>query len=160
MGGTAYLVQGGVLGDTAALVAAFNAARDEEYTELIDRCRDFHAELARERAVGKYTFAELEENEEDLTKLEAWAAKIRRRDYFGAALGAEAKQALTACRDDLEDFAAAVYRAADSGAAAPRIQLNNAEPGEEVDAFCLHREESDTTETSGSTEGERCQGTM
>ena len=119
MGGTAYLLQGRVLGDATALEAAYNAARDEEYTELISRCQDVHAELARERAINKYTFAELEENEDDLTKLEAWAAKIRLRDRFGAPLGPAATQALMACRADLEDFATAVYRAADHGSAAP-----------------------------------------
>ncbi len=130
MGGTAYLFQGDLLGDAAALEAAFNAARDEEYTEVIARCRDFHAELARERAIGKYTFAELEENEEDMAKLEAWVAKIRRRDYGGAALSVETAGALTACRDDLEDFAAAVYRAADNGAALSATQPDNEEPVE------------------------------
>jgi hypothetical protein len=75
--------------------------------------------LARERAINKYTFAELEENEDDLTKLEAWDAKIRLRDRFGAPLGPAATQALSACRADLEDFATAVYRAADHGSAAP-----------------------------------------
>ncbi len=124
MGGMAYLFQSRVLGDAAVLEAAFNAARDEEYTEVIDRCRGFHAELARERSLGKYTFAELEENEEDLAKLEAWAGKIRRRDYFGTALGEEATRALAACREDLEGFAAAVYRAADNGA----TTLDTADP--------------------------------
>ena len=37
----------------------------------------FCAELAREREAGKFTFAELEENEEDLAKLEAWFGKVR-----------------------------------------------------------------------------------
>jgi len=119
MGGTAYLLQGHVLGDATALEVAYNAARDEEYTELISRCQDVHAELARERTINKYTFAELEENEDDLAKLEAWDAKIRRRDRFGAPLGPAATQALSACRADLEDFAIAVYTAVDHGSAAP-----------------------------------------
>jgi hypothetical protein len=75
--------------------------------------------LARERAINKYTFAELEESEDDLAKLEAWDAKIRLRDRFGAPLGPAATQALSACRADLEDFAIAVSRAADHGSAAP-----------------------------------------
>jgi hypothetical protein len=119
MGGVAYLYQGGFFGEADTLVAMFNAARDEEYTEVLTRCQDFHAELACERAAHKYTFAELEENEEDLVKLEAWCAKIRGRDYFGATLEPAATQALAACRNDLEEFAASVYRAADHGSAAP-----------------------------------------
>lgn len=58
---------------------AFNAARDAEYGEVLGRCRDFHAELAKERAVAHLPFAELEENE-DLAKLGAWLGKIRERD--------------------------------------------------------------------------------
>ena len=117
MDGTAHLLRGAVLGDEAAIVAAFAAARDAEYREVRGRCGDFHAELERERAAGNYTFAELEENEEDLAKLEAWLGKIRARDQLGAGLRAEAEQALAACRADLEDFATSVYAAVDHGSA-------------------------------------------
>src|SRR5829696_7590403 len=68
-GGTAHLLRGEALGDEAALVEAFGEARDAEYAEILSKCRDFHAELEKERAAGKFTFAELEENEEDLDKL-------------------------------------------------------------------------------------------
>jgi hypothetical protein len=118
MQGTAYLVRGAIVGDETALPAAFQATRDAEYGEVLSRCRDFHSELDKERAAGNLTFAELEENEEDLAKLEAWLGKIRGRDPFSAPLRAEAEQALEACRADLEAFAAAVYRAADHGSAA------------------------------------------
>jgi len=114
MEGAAQLFQGRLLGDEEAVRGQFNAARDEEYTELLTRCGEFHAELARERAAGKYTFAELEENEEDLAKLEAWRDKIARRDSFGAGLSREAAEALAACRADLEGYASAVYAAADN----------------------------------------------
>ena len=117
VGGTAYLVRGGLLGDETMLVAAFNAARDDEYREVLDRCRDLHTELEKERDVGKFTFAELEENEDDLAKLEAWFGKFRARDGFGAPLTSEAAQAIASCRDDLEHFATSVYEAADHGSA-------------------------------------------
>src|SRR5215204_6365097 len=117
--GTAYLVRGPLVGDDEALVEAFSAARDDEYSEILDRCRDFHAELEKEREAGKFTFAELEENEEDLAKLEAWFGKIRGRDRFGAPLASDAEQAIASCRDDLEDFATSVYEAADHGSAGP-----------------------------------------
>jgi hypothetical protein len=101
--GTAYLVRGPLVGDDEALVEVFNAARDDEYREVLDRCRDFHAELKRERAAGKSTFAELEENEEDFAKLEAWAGKVRRRDRFGAPLAGEVQRAIIACQEELGD---------------------------------------------------------
>jgi hypothetical protein len=115
MQGTAYLAQSTWLSDEAELEAAFNAARAAEYTEVLGRCRDFQRELAKERAIHNYSFAELEENEEDLHKLETWLGKITRRDRFGCPLRQEAEQAATACRADLEDFAASVYRAGDAG---------------------------------------------
>jgi hypothetical protein len=117
--GMAYLVRGSLIGDDAALVEAFNAARDDEYAEVLDRCRDLHAELEKERAAGKFTFAELEENEEDLAKLEAWLGKIQGRDRFGAPRAKEAERAISACQEDLEAFAASVYEAADHGSADP-----------------------------------------
>jgi hypothetical protein len=117
--GTAHLVRGALVGDDAALVATFNAARDEEYREVLDHCHTLHAELEKERKAGKLTFAELEENEEDLAKLEAWFGKVRARDRFSAPLAEEAERAMKACREDLESFAESVYEAADHGSAGP-----------------------------------------
>ena len=118
MGGTAQLFHGRLLGDEEAMRGQFNAARDEEYTELLARCRDFHAELDTERAAGKYTFAELEENEDDLARLAAWLDKIRVRDQLEAPLRPQTERAIAACREDLEVFAASVYAAVDHGSAA------------------------------------------
>jgi len=115
-GGTAHLLQVKPLTDAQALVTLFNSAREAEYHELLSRCQYFHAELARERTGQNFTFAELEENE-DLTKLEAWRAKIAARDHFAVPRGKDADVALTACRDDLNAFAQEVYATADDGAA-------------------------------------------
>ena len=116
-GGTAHLLRGEAVGDEAALVGTFGEARDAEYAEVLSKCRDFHAELEKERAAGKFTFAELEENEEDLAKLWVWLRKVELRDRFGAPLAPEARAAVLACREDLEAFAASVYEAADHGSA-------------------------------------------
>jgi hypothetical protein len=105
-------------GGEAGIEAAFTAARDAEYRQVLGRCCDFHAELDKERAAANFTFTELVETEEDLAKLEAWLGKLRARDPFGAPLGAEAEQALAACREDLEDFVGSLYAAADHGSAA------------------------------------------
>lgn len=117
VGGTAHLLRGEVVGDEGLLVGAFGAARDDEYAEVLAKCRDFHAELKKERGAEKLTFAELEENEEDLAKLEGWFGKVRARDRFGAPLLGEAEEAVRGCREDLEAFAASVYGAADHGSA-------------------------------------------
>jgi hypothetical protein len=73
---------------------------------------------------GKFTFAELEENEEDLAKLEAWLRKVEVRDRFGAPSASEARAAVLACREDLEAFAASVYEAADHGSAGRSMRAN------------------------------------
>ena len=54
--------------------------------------------MDKERGAGNLTFAELEENEEDLAKLEAWVGKIRARDRFGAPLFMGVERELVACR--------------------------------------------------------------
>jgi len=117
MQGTAHLLKSVSLGDETDVLAAFNAARESEYKELLDRCRDFHAELEKERGIGNFTFAELEENEDDLHKLEAWYGKIKTRDRFAVTLRTQAEHGLIACRDDLERFSQSVYMAVDHGSA-------------------------------------------
>jgi hypothetical protein len=114
-GGTAHLMQAKPLADAQALVTLFNTAREAEYHELLSRCHDFHAELARERTGQTFTFAELEENEDDLAKLEAWRGKIAARDHFAVPRGKDADAALAACHDDLDAFAQEVYATADDG---------------------------------------------
>lgn len=115
--GTAYLLRGGPFGDERALGAAFSAARDEEYREVLSRCHDFHRELDAERARKNFSFAELEENDEDLAKLERWLGKIKDCDHFGAPLRDQAERAVAGCRGDLDAFADAVYQAVDHGSA-------------------------------------------
>lgn len=91
------------------ILKRFRQLRDEEYTELIERCNDLLAELAKETKKNKFTFAELEENEEDLQKLEGWLKRIKARDLVGGEQAAEAAGALAACREALQVFAERVY---------------------------------------------------
>jgi hypothetical protein len=95
------------------VVARFSAERDEAYVELISRCDDFEAEIARERGIGKFTYAEVEENEEDLTKLRAWLDKITRLDFCGAALRGQAEERVARCAALLDEYAREVFEAQD-----------------------------------------------
>lgn len=95
------------------VVARFSAERNEAYQEFISRCVDFEAEIARERGIGKFTYAEVEENEEDLTKLRAWLDKIVRLDFYGAPLRVEAEERLARCAALLDDYAREVFEAQD-----------------------------------------------
>jgi len=87
------------------LEAAYNSARDAEYEELIERAEALIAELEREGARDKFTFAEVEENEADLAKLRRWAGRIRWRDVFGASRRAAAEVAVRAAQERLDAFA-------------------------------------------------------
>lgn len=92
------------------LAQRFNRARDEEYAELLETVARFEDELRRESGRGKFTFAELEENEADWEKLQRWRQRIAARDFFGAAGRAEADAALERGRQALAVFTDAVYR--------------------------------------------------
>lgn len=91
------------------LLKRFRVQRDEEYTELIERCKGLLAELAKETKKKKFTFAELEENEDDLQKLESWLKRIKTRDLVGGERAAEAGRSIDACRKALQTFADLVY---------------------------------------------------
>ena len=66
----------------AGLVAEFNAERDAEYAEVVERAPQLLAELETETARGRATYAEVEESEADLERFDKWLAKIAARDYF------------------------------------------------------------------------------
>ena len=111
MGGVGYLMGCEVIAGQVEIVATYNSTRDEEYEEIIDRCRDFEAEIENELAARHLTYAELEENDEDLTKLKNWLVKVQSRDLLGANNGTLAIEAVARCEAALEGFAAQVYEA-------------------------------------------------
>jgi hypothetical protein len=113
MSGEAVLLEAAPLdpGQRTRVVERFRADRDSQYRELIERCDGFEAEIARETAAGKLTYAELEENDEDLKKLKAWHAKIAALDFYGAPLGQSARERLGGCEALLETFSRQVFEA-------------------------------------------------
>ncbi|WP_129287476.1 Chromate resistance protein ChrB [Streptomyces sp. GZWMJZ-114] len=116
LGGTAQLLRADALVGGADLVSSYNAARDEEYTEIASRCRDFLAEIDKETAEQHFTYSELEENDEDLTKLRSWFDKVTARDRLGASGRDTTAKALEDCTAALNVFADAVYAADTDGA--------------------------------------------
>ncbi len=109
MSGTAVLLSCSVLAGQGDILAAFQAARDDEYDEIVDKCQDFLAQVQKEYVADHFTYAELEENEVDLIKLRNWLARVRDRDAFGASGRQPAEQALARCEQELESYAARVY---------------------------------------------------
>ncbi|MCA9906341.1 MAG: hypothetical protein KC547_20940 [Anaerolineae bacterium] len=93
----------------ATVLAAFRAERDEEYAEFCERCEALLAELDRETAGEKFTFAELEETETDLHKLKSWLNKISARDFVGGSRKATALDLLARCQQTYTRFATRVY---------------------------------------------------
>ena len=109
MSGTAMLLSSAVLAGEADVRGAFQAARNDEYAEIIDKCEDFLRQVQKEYDENHFTYAELEENEVDLVKLKSWLAKIVERDVFGADGRAATETVLEACDQSLEAYAARVY---------------------------------------------------
>jgi DNA-binding transcriptional regulator PaaX len=109
MSGTAALLSAAVLAGEQEVRAAFQAARDDEYEEIVDKCEDFMAEVKKEYTAHHFTYAELEENEVDLVKLRTWLERVRQRDVFGAAGRQAAEKWLAECEQALEAYAERVY---------------------------------------------------
>lgn len=96
--------------ERAGVVAELNAARDTEYTEVLERLPAFVEELNTERARGRVSYVEVEENEADLERFRSWLSKIAARDYFGAPAGETARAAVAAAEAQLADFEAEALR--------------------------------------------------
>jgi hypothetical protein len=112
-GGSCRLLHVSIADDSerAQLVADMNAARDQEYAEVLERLPEFVAELGNERARGRTMYAEVEESEADLERYQSWLAKIAARDYFGAPRGEEARAAVAGAAAELAAFEQAALSA-------------------------------------------------
>jgi hypothetical protein len=112
-GGSCRLLHVSIADDAerAQVVAEMNAARDEEYDQVLERLPEFLAELGKERARGRTTYAEVEECEADLERYRSWLAKIAARDYFGAPGRAAALAAVEAATAELAAFEQAALSA-------------------------------------------------
>jgi len=95
------------------VVARFKADRDDAYEEFIDKCDDFEREIAKEVEAKHFTYAELEENDVDLKKLQGWLARINKLDFYGAARASEAAERLKGCEALLDDYAKRVFEVHD-----------------------------------------------
>jgi hypothetical protein len=109
MSGSAVLLSCSVLAGEQGVLTAFQAARNDEYAEIVDKCEDFLAQVRKEYVADHFTYAELEENEVDLVKLRTWLGRVIDRDVFGADGRPAAERGLAACEQSLEEYAARVY---------------------------------------------------
>ena len=113
MGGEAVLLDAVALDDAQLnkVIERFNTDRNDLYKEFIGRCDDFEREIAKEVSKQKFTYAELEEEDTDLRKLQDWLEKIRKLDFYGAELSAAAAEKLKACEALLDNYARQVFEA-------------------------------------------------
>lgn len=97
--------------DEENLISRFNEERNLEYQEFFSKCRDYVAEINNETEANHFSYAELQENDEDLKKLKNWLEKIKRVDFYGAPLLPQAEEELSICEQMLEEFAHKVFDA-------------------------------------------------
>ncbi len=93
------------------IVARFNADRDDEYKEFIEKCIAFEDEVAEETRVKHFTYAELEENEQEYKKFKDWIEKIRKLDFYNAPRAREATERLARSEAVLDAYAHNVFAA-------------------------------------------------
>lgn len=91
------------------ILSRFRTDRDHEYDEFNEQCQAFLAEIEKETGRQKFSFAELEENEQSFQRLKEWIAKIRKRDFFHTEKTKTALAALEDCWKALQAFANRVY---------------------------------------------------
>ena len=68
--------------DAARLDQLYAEARELEWSEFHADCGKYLAELEKEERIGKYTLAELEEEEQSLDRLRRWFRELRSRDLL------------------------------------------------------------------------------
>lgn len=91
------------------VIDRFKADRDDQYREFLGKCEAFEAEIAKEFRMEKFTYAELEEEDAELRKLQGWLERIRKLDFYDAPLSAEAALRLAGCEAALTRYAERVF---------------------------------------------------
>jgi hypothetical protein len=71
----------------AGVIDAIQRERTDEYRELVESTRQFHAELRLERRRGRACYTELEESDADLARYQRWLAAMRARDGLAGCYG-------------------------------------------------------------------------
>jgi hypothetical protein len=93
------------------VIRRFNEDRGAEYQEFLGQCADYVTELRKETEAKHFRYAELEENHEEIKKLRSWLEKIKKLDFYGAPLAAQADEQLQLCERLLEEFSQKVFAA-------------------------------------------------
>ena len=80
--------------------------------EFIDKCDDFEKEIAKDGA-EHFTYAELEENDVDLKKLQGWLEKIRKAGFLRRRVSPRRQATNEGLRGPFRSYAQRVFDAHD-----------------------------------------------
>lgn len=101
--------------DIAYLRDSFLAARRDEWSELLAECGRYEVEIRKEIDTNKLSFAELEEEEQSLERLQRWFAELEARSVIALDEQEFAAQALLLCVQAFDGYSDLVYREAELG---------------------------------------------
>lgn len=105
--------------DAAHLEQLYAAAREAEWAEFLADCAKYLAELDKEERIGKFTLAELEEEEQSLDRLRRWYRDLRSRDLLGIPATRDAGVELKQCEARFDGYAEQVYAVLGQAGASP-----------------------------------------
>jgi hypothetical protein len=110
-GGSAQVLRAEAIEGEPELITVFNAAREQEYSQIIAGCGDVVARIEAMTAASQFRYANLGEREAELKRLSMRNETIRARDALGAANAGAAISSLARCRAVLDEYARRVYQA-------------------------------------------------
>ncbi|MDD3224616.1 MAG: chromate resistance protein ChrB [Clostridium sp.] len=96
--------------DEDDIILEFKEQINKEYTEFENNCERIIYEIDREIKKNNFQFSELEENEEELKKMERWYNKICKRMYFESENKEKAEEMLEKLKLKLEEYSEKVYK--------------------------------------------------
>ncbi len=109
--GSASLFEATALDGDEAMETRFAADRAREYQKFVTRAQGLLDEVAKEVAASKFTYAELDEVEDDLQKLEIWLKRITARDFYAGKAQESALEMIADCRRSITAFSERVFEA-------------------------------------------------
>ena len=93
-GGSAEVLRAAAVEGEPHLIATFNAAREQEYGEIIAGCGEIIAQIDAMTAAGHFRYHDPGEMDTELKRLSVRAGAIRAHDTLGAAKAAAALSSL------------------------------------------------------------------
>ena len=96
--------------DSSIALSILKAAKEREYREIAEECREFLEEVEANIKGGNVTQEEAEELSEAFDSLKEWYERVRRTDWVGAEAGKEVEDLLRKCEKTLEEFISLVLQ--------------------------------------------------